>query len=92
MKGTENEGKTKSTDVLEELFRHASARQQPPAGDEQAIREALHGEWLEMTRRNRRRRIAISALAAAAVIFLAVSLVPVPFEDGAPAGPAPEVP
>ncbi|HMB61206.1 MAG TPA: FecR domain-containing protein [Xanthomonadales bacterium] len=60
MNGTEHDkGRTQRSqenDVLAELFRHASARQRPPPGDEQAIRDALQAQWEDMTLRSRRGR------------------------------------
>ncbi len=70
MKGTENERAHEAGDGMEALFRHASARERPPAADESAIREALHAEWRSAAR-NRKRRRAV-ALAAAASLVLAV--------------------
>lgn len=76
MKGTDDRnpgpaGKPEHPDVLEELFRHATARQRPPAADEKEIRDALHEQWRGMTTRRRRRGMALS-LAAAASLILAV--------------------
>ena len=71
MNGAENQHITEREDLLEELFRHASARERPPPDDEAAIREALHAEWRVITGRRRRRRTALS-LAAAASLVLAV--------------------
>jgi len=69
MKGTQQHKKQK--DRVAELFRHASARERPPAEDELAIRQALHTEWSGMTRQRKRRR-ALFTLAAAASVVLAV--------------------
>jgi ferric-dicitrate binding protein FerR (iron transport regulator) len=56
--------------MLEELFRHASARERPPLEDEQAIRQALHTEWSDLTRHRKRRKAGL--ILAAASVFLAV--------------------
>ena len=71
MNGTESQQITEREDLLEELFRHATARERPPPDDEVAIREALHAEWRVITGRRQRRRVALS-LAAAASLLLAV--------------------
>ena len=77
MNGTEN-GKSGQTggrdkDVLDELFRHVSARQRPPEEDERAIRAALHEQWQEMTRQGLRRRNAwLWGLAASLTLALII--------------------
>lgn len=71
MKGTENKEGRVREEVLEELFRHASARERPPHDVEQAIRESLHGQWDDMAQDRRRRRNRW-LFAAAASIFIAV--------------------
>jgi len=78
MKGTEKNRRRDETDTLETLFRHAAAREKPPASDEQAIRAALHAEWSGMTARRKRRNWVLSLAAAASVAlaaFLGFSLV-----------------
>ncbi len=60
-------------DSLSELFRNVSARQRPPAEDERFVRQALHGQWLEMTRRRRGGRL-FWAWAVAASIVLAAGI------------------
>lgn len=79
MNGTENDHREPSEqfdkDVLAELFRHASARQRPPAEDEQAIREALQLQWESMTRQYRRKRRAwVWGIAASMMLFLLVGI------------------
>ncbi len=74
MKGTENHGDQSSKDKLEELFRHASARERPPAASEQSVRQALHAEWTGLSRHRRRRRRLV-AWAAAASVLLTVLIV-----------------
>ncbi len=54
-------------DVLADLFHQVPARKQPPAEDEQLIRQAVHGQWRAMNR-GRRRRIWAWALAASIVV------------------------
>lgn len=54
-------------DVLEELFRHASARQRPPRDDEQQVRETVHAHWREVTGRRRQRSRAWTWALAASV-------------------------
>jgi len=75
MNGTDNnQGRRHSGDLndpLAELFRHASARQRPPAGDEQIVRQALHEQWEAMTRGPRARR-KVWPWAIAASVLLAV--------------------
>ena len=71
MKGTQQHKNQK--DKVAELFRHASARERPPAEDELAIRQALHAEWSGMTRQRNRRK-ALFTLAAAASAVLAVMI------------------
>ena len=71
MKGTQQHENQK--DKVAELFRHASARERPPAEDELAIRQALHTEWSGMTRQRKRRK-ALFTLAAAASAVLAVMI------------------
>ena len=83
MKGTlQNE---KNTDRLAELFRHASARERPPADDELTIRQALHTQWSHMTRQRKRRKTMITlAAAASAVIAVMVGIRMPPVSDSAP--------
>lgn len=69
MIGTENR-ENRREDLLEELFRHADARERPPAADEQAVRASLHAQWENMTQRRRRTRRL--SLAAAALVFIGV--------------------
>ena len=73
MKGTKHIGDQAANDALEQVFRHASARAQPPQAAEQAVRGALHSEWRAMTGRRKRRRLVFS-LAAAASVVLAVAI------------------
>ena len=80
MNGTDNHKSTKAPghadDALGELLRLASARQRPPAEDERVVRQVLHEQWREMTRRKRARTlkwpwaIAASLLLAAAIGIL----------------------
>ncbi len=75
MKGTDKHhpglGAGESGDTLAELLRHAPARPRPPAEDEQAVRQALHAEWQQLTGRSRRgRRPWVWALAASLVLAL----------------------
>jgi len=76
MSGTDKHQKTsqrgEESDPLGELFRHASARKQPPAEDEKFVRETLHGQWRAMTRRSRRLRKAWPWAVAASVLLAAV--------------------
>ena len=60
----------KKDDVFEVLFRHAEPRPAAPAEDEQLVREALHGEWLQLTRQRRNRNI-VWTLGMAASLVLA---------------------
>jgi ferric-dicitrate binding protein FerR (iron transport regulator) len=71
MTSTEHHGDQSSKDNLKELFRHASARERPPAEKELAVLQALHAEWSGLAR-HRKWRKAVIALAAAASIFLAL--------------------
>lgn len=78
MTGTERLNHPGDRDMLEDLFRHVSARERPPAEDEQAVRETLHAQWSEMTGRRKRRRTAIYWAAAASVlipVFVGLNLV-----------------
>lgn len=90
MKGTENKQGQAGQDLLEELFRHVEAREQPPHDDEQAIRASLHEQWAEMTRyrRRRRRRLYLAAAASLAVAVIAGSIL---FRSPVPATPTKEV-
>ena len=82
MKGTQQY--KNQEDKVAELFRHASARERPPAEDELAIRQALHTEWSGMTRQRKRRKALFSlAAAASAVLAVMVGIKLVP-------GPSPE--
>jgi ferric-dicitrate binding protein FerR (iron transport regulator) len=60
-------------DVLADLFSQVPARKQPPAEDEQLIRQAVHGQWQAMTR-GRRRRIWTWALAASIVLVVVTAV------------------
>lgn len=88
MRGTENNEERAREEVLEELFRHATARERPPADAEQVTREALHGQWQAMTRRRKRRKYAVG-LAAAASLMLAAVAATLLFQG--PGGTAPAV-
>lgn len=77
MNGTENNQSDRrggpGKDALDELFRHVSARQRPPAQDEEAVRATLHGQWQDMVRQGKRKRRAwvwgmAASLALAVVI------------------------
>jgi ferric-dicitrate binding protein FerR (iron transport regulator) len=72
MTGTEHLKNPSDRDMLEDLFRHVSARERPPAEDEQMVREALHSQWSEMTGRRKRRRTAIYWAAAASVVLAVI--------------------
>jgi len=72
MKGTEHPNNPVSEDTLEALFRHASAREKPPHEDELAIRQALHEQWKELTRKSKRRRTFMTWAAVASVALTVV--------------------
>ncbi len=76
MKGTEpgfeNTEHHAEKDALEELFRHATARERPTNADEQAIRDRLLEEWQALTAQRRRRKAFIPLAAAASVILAAL--------------------
>lgn len=61
------------SDVLADLFRQVPARKPPPAEDEQLIRQAVHGQWRELTRRRRLRKWTW-ALAASLVVAVATAV------------------
>jgi ferric-dicitrate binding protein FerR (iron transport regulator) len=83
MKGTQKH--ENHTDKVAELFRHASARERPPAEDELAIRQALHAEWSDMTgRRKRRKALLTLAAAASAVLVVMAGIRMAPESDSAP--------
>lgn len=90
MKGTQNSSDHEHGDVLEELFRHASARERPSPSDEEAIRDALHAQWRESTRHRKQRRKWI-VLAAAASVILAVFAGSIALRAPAPPAPAMQV-
>lgn len=69
MKGTGKNKRHEETDALEPLFRHAAAREKPPAGDELEIRKALYAEWSVLTRRRKWRKRIFSLTAAASVVL-----------------------
>jgi len=60
-------------EALQALFRHADARQRPPAEAEVEIRSALHEHWRGRVRTGRRRRatlaLGLAASLAAAVLI-----------------------
>lgn len=68
------ESTERADQVLESLFSHASARKRAPAGDERAVREALRGEWLDISRRRRRRNWYSIGVAASLLLALAISI------------------
>jgi len=72
MNGTEHPNNPAKENTLEELFRHASVREKPPHEDEQAIRQALHEQWKELTRKNKRRRTFMTWAAVASVALAVV--------------------
>jgi hypothetical protein len=90
MKGSEYKEDRGGGDVLLDLFRHAAARERPPAGDEQAVRAALHAEWRALTRQHKRRRATL-ALAAAAMLVLLIGAVMRPVSGPAPTAPGAEL-
>ncbi len=59
-------------DALQELFRMASRRPEPPPDDAASIRAAVHADWQQITRRSRRKRNLIGFATAASVLFAAV--------------------
>jgi len=77
MNGTDKHRNTgrrsEANDPLAELFRHASARKQPPAEDERFVRETLHGQWRAMTRKSRMLSTAWPWAVAASLVFAAVT-------------------
>lgn len=58
--------------LLQSLFSHVTARERAPAEDETAVRKALHSEWLEITRRTKRRKYFTYSLAASVVLATVV--------------------
>lgn len=62
-------------DVLESLFRHASARKRPPDDVTREVRRKLHSEWRTMTGRRRWRRRAAGFSLAAAVLVAVLTAV-----------------
>ena len=80
MKGTANEKSRERDDVLEELFRHATARERPNREDERAIRESLHGEWQSLVQvrgsQRKRRWLAVAASLAIALVTGTILLRP----------------
>ena len=65
-----------SEGALHDLFAHAAPREQPPAGDTEAIRRAVFAEWHAVTgRRMRLRRFGTAAAAAAVVAAAALFVV-----------------
>jgi ferric-dicitrate binding protein FerR (iron transport regulator) len=73
MKGTDNKENRAREDVLEELFRHATVREQPPTEAEQAIRESLHRQWKDMTRQRKRWKYRMAFAVAASLMLAAVA-------------------
>ena len=67
-------GQAPADDVLESLFRQASARKEPSEDDRLAVRSAVREEWLNVTgrRRWRRRAVGFSVAAAALVASMLV--------------------
>ncbi len=55
---------TAKDEILESLFSHASVRKRAPEEDEMAVKEALHSEWLNITRRQSRRKFFSYGIAA----------------------------
>lgn len=68
-----DKSKGKKDDVFEALFRHAEARAAAPPEDEKLVREALHSEWLQLTRQRRNRNM-VWTLGMAASLVLATLL------------------
>lgn len=77
MNTTDKDHQTNEDEVLETLFRHGTSRARAPAAVEADIRQTLHREWLQQTRRRRsRNRVAGWAIAASVVlsVFLITEL------------------
>ncbi len=74
MNTTDNDQNGKEEQVLEALFKHVSSRERAPQATEQDIRQALHGEWTQMSgQRKRAKKVLRWALAASIVLTLLVS-------------------
>lgn len=74
MTGTEQPTIPAGPSNIEELFRHATARPQPPAEFERSARTALHQAWSLQTARRRVRRRTVFGLAAALLFALSAGL------------------
>ena len=89
MNGTEKlntvKDRDQGNDALVELFRHVSSRERAPAGDELAVRQAVHSEWRHLVRRRQRRRFVWAGALAASLALattLAIRLAPSPGPTG----------
>lgn len=71
MNSTDHEQAENSDELFESLFKNATSRASPPAGDEARTRAALHSQWQTMAGGRRKRRLAIG-LAVAASVMLAI--------------------
>lgn len=75
MKGTDNRERLSTDDELQQLFTHASPREQPPPEDEQEVRQAVHAEWMALSKKRRKGRLSRVVIAAAASVALAVTAI-----------------
>ncbi len=71
MNSTDHDQTENSDKLFESLFRNATCRPHPPAGDEAGTRAALHSQWQTMAGSRRKRRLVIG-LAVAASVMLAI--------------------
>ena len=69
-----NANKREERDPVEQLLQRAAPRPAPPAGDERAVRDAVHAEWRRRVHRRRRRQAAVAGLAATLVAAAMLAL------------------